>query len=94
MHPILSMLQGEPGMEQYLPRGIDIETFYRCERSFCRGAETTALLSKVSKTTIELVHCWRSFEANKGKCPGFKMLHHHVDVEFTHPLQLDFTSAV
>ena len=94
MHPILEMLQGEPGLEQSLPRGIDIETFYRCERFFRRGAETTALVSKVSKTTIEFVHRWRSFETNKGKSPGFNMLHHYADGELTRPLQLDFTSAV
>ena len=66
MHPILTMLQGEPGLEQSLPRGIDIESFYRCERSFRRGAETTALVSKVNKRTIEFVHRWRSFEKNRG----------------------------
>ena len=82
MHPILTSLQGGPGLEQYLPRGIDIETFYRCERSFRRGAETTALVNKVNKTTIEFVHRWRSFETNKGKQPGFDIL------------QLAFTSAV
>ena len=94
MHPILSMLQGGPGLEQALPRGIDIESFYRCERSFRRGAETTVLVSKVNKTTIEFVHRWRSFEANKGKAPGFNMIHHYADGELTRPLQLDFTSAV
>ena len=94
MHPILSSLQGGPGLEQYLPNGIDIETFYRCERSFRRGAETTALVNKVSKTTIELVHRWRNYEQSKGHTPGFNMIHHYADGEHTRPLQLEFSSAV
>ena len=94
MHPILASLQGGPGLDQYLPRGIDIETFYRCERSFRRGAETTALVNKVNKTTIEFVHRWRSYELSKGRTPGFNMIHHYADGEHTRPLQLDFSSAV
>ena len=94
IHPIISMLQGRPGLEQHLPMGIDVETFYRCERSFRRGAETTALVKKVNKTTIEFVHRWRSFEKNKGHTPGFDMLHHYADGEHTRPLQLEFSSAV
>ena len=46
IHPIISTLQGGPGLEQHLPNGIDVETFYRCERSFSRGAETTACGTK------------------------------------------------
>ena len=94
MHPILTTLQGGPGLEQYLPKGIDIETFYRCERSFRRGAETTALVNKVNKTTIEFVHRWRSYEQSKGRTPGFNMIHHYADGEHTRPPQLDFSSAV
>ena len=94
IHPIISSLQGGPGFEQALPSGIDVETFYRCERSFRRGAETTALVNKVSKTTIEFVHRWRSYELNKGSTPGFNMIHHYADGEHTRPLQLDFSSTV
>jgi hypothetical protein len=94
LHPILNLLQGSSGLEQSLPRGIDVETFYRCARSFRRGAENTALVNKVDKTTIEFVHRWRSFEANQGRTPGFSMLRHYADGESTRPLQLDLTSAV
>ena len=94
MHPIIIALQGTPGQEQMLPVGIDAETFYRCERSFRREAENTALVRKVRKETIEFVHRWRSFETNKGKQPGFDMLRHYADGESTRPLQLAFTSAV
>ena len=94
IHPIISTLQGGPGLEQHLPTGVDVETFYRCERSFRRGAETTALVNKVNKTTIEFVHRWRSYERNKGHRPGFNMLHHYADGEHTRPLQLEFSSAV
>ena len=94
MHPILTALQGTSGLEQALPVGIDVETFYRCERSFRRGSENTALVRKVCKGTIEFVNRWRSFEGNRGKLPGFDMLRHYADGESTRPLQLDFTSAV
>ena len=94
MHPIISALQGTPGLEQFLPFGIDVETYYRCERSFRRGSENTALVQKVCKRTIEFVHRWRSFETNRGKLPGFDMLRHYADGESTRPLQLDFTAAV
>ena len=33
-HPILRILQGSPGLEQALPKGIEVETFYKCARSF------------------------------------------------------------
>ena len=93
-HPILNSLQGAPGLEQALPKGIDVENFYRCSRSFRRGAENTALVQKVDKTTVEFVHRWRSFEANKGRTPGFDMLRHYANGESTRPLQLEFTAAV
>ena len=94
MHPIISSLQGESGLEGHLPAELDVESFYRSERSFRRGAETTALIKKVNKTTIEFVHRWRSYERNKGHTPGFNMLHHYADGEHTRPLQLEFSSAV
>ena len=94
MHPIISSLQDESGLEQHLPRGVDVESYYWSERSFQRGAETTALIKKMNKTTIEFVHRWRSYERNKGHTPGFNMLHHYADGEHTRPLQLEFSSAV
>ena len=93
-HPILKALQGLPELEQALPKGIDVEAFYKCARSFRRGAENTALVQKVDRTTVEFVHRWRSFEANKGRTPGFNMLFHYADGESTRPLQLEFTAAV
>jgi hypothetical protein len=94
LHPVLTKLQGSTGLEQSLPKGLEVESFYRCARSFRRGAENTALVHKVNKTTIEFVHRWRSFESNRGRTPGFNMLRHYADGESTRPLQLEFTSAV
>ena len=94
LHPVLTKLQGSTGLEQSLPKGLEVESFYRCARSFRRGAENTALVHKVNKTTIEFVHRWRSFEPNRGKTPGFNMLRHYAVGESTRPLQLEFTSAV
>ena len=94
LHPVLTKLQGTTGLEQSLPKGIEVESFYRCARSFRRGAKNTTLVHKVNKTTIEYVHRWRSFESNRGRTPGFSMLRHYADGESTRPLQLEFTSAV
>ena len=94
MHPFLDELQGSKGLEQALPRGIDVATYYRCARSFRRGAANTAAVNKVNETTIKFVNRWRSYEKNQGKSPGFDMLQHYTDGEGTRPLQLAFTSAV
>ena len=94
VHPILEELQGSKGMEQMLPKGIDVATYYRCARSFRRGATNTATVNKVNETTIKCVNRWRSYEKNQGKSPGFDMLQHYTDGEGTRPLQLAFTSAV
>ena len=94
IHPIIELLQGTTGLDQALPLGVDVETFYRCDRSFRRGSATTALVHKVKRETIEFVNRWRSFERNKGKSPSLKMLWHYADGESTRPLQLDFTSSV
>ena len=34
MHPFLEELQGAKGLEQVLPKGVDVATYYRCARSF------------------------------------------------------------
>ena len=94
IHPIIELLQGSTGLDQALPIGVDVATFYRCDRSFRRGSATTALVHKVKRETIEFVNRWRSFERNKGKAPSLKMLWHYADGECTRPLQLDFTSSV
>ena len=93
-HPIIEELQGSEGLSDDLPDGVDIDTFYRCARSFRRGAATTALVHKVKRESIEFVNRWRSFERNRGKAPNLKMLWHYIDGESTRPLQLDFTSSV
>ena len=94
LHPILRKLQGSPGLEQSLPAGIDVELFYRCERSFRRGAENTALVRKVSNEAIAFVHRWSIYEGNRGRPPYFDMLRYYADGDSTRPLQLEFSSAV
>ena len=93
-HPIIEELQGSEGLSDDLPAGVDISTFYRCSRSFRRGAATTAVVHKVKREAIEFVNRWRSFELNKGKAPNLEMLWHYIDGEGSRPLQLDFTSSV
>ena len=91
MHPILEALRGSAGLEQMLPEGIDVEIFYRCDRSFIRDADNTALVRKVNEEAIHFVHRWRKFEANKGRTPGLRMMHHYAEGESIRPLQLKFT---
>ena len=86
IHPIIELLQGSAELGQALPKGVDVETFYRCDRSFRRGSATTALVHKVKRETIEFVNRWRSFERNKGKSPSLQMLWHYADGESTRPL--------
>ena len=73
-------------MEQALPAGVEVEAYYRCDRSFRRGSATTAVVHQVKRETIEFVNRWRSFDRNKGKAPGLKMLWHYADGESTRPL--------
>ena len=94
MHPIIESLQGSFGLEQSLPKGIDVETFYRCGRSFRLGAANTALVYKVKREAIEFVNRWRSFEHHQGKSPNLPILWHYADGESTRSLQLEFTSSV
>ena len=94
IHPIIEQLQGSAGLRDDLPAGVEVETFYRCDRSFRRGSATTALVDKVKREAIEFVNRWRSFERNEGKAPNIKMLWHYADGESTRPLQLDFTASI
>ena len=95
IHPIIRSLQGSTHLGQgALPEGVDVESFYRCDRSFRRGSATTAVVQKVKRESIEFVNRWRSFERNKGKSPNLQMLWHYADGESTRPLQLDYTSSV
>ena len=94
MHPIIESLQVSFGLEQALPKGIEVTTFYRCDRSFRRGAANTALMCKVKREAIEFVNRWRSFKQHQGKSPSLPILWHYADGESTRPLQLDFTSSV
>ena len=70
INPIIELLQGSHGLGQALPLGVDVETFYRCDRYFRTGSATTALVHKVKRETIEFVNRWRSFERNKGNKPA------------------------
>ena len=94
MHPLLIELQGRRDLEQHLPPGIDVSKFYKCDRSFRRGAVSTAASNGVPEETRNFVHRWSSFETNRGKLPGFNMMQHYADGERTRPLQLKFTAAV
>ena len=95
IHPIIKSIQGTAGLKQALPAGIEVETFYRCDRSFRRGSSSTALVHRVKREAIEFVNRWRSFEVNHGRSPGFNILWHYSDGESTRPLlQLDYTSSV
>ena len=94
IHPILKEIQHTRELEQDLPFGVDVELFYRCDRSFRRGGATTASNNGISKEIIEFVHRWSNYEKNKGRPPNHNMLQHYADGARTRPLQLAFTSSV
>ena len=94
IHPIIEQLQGSDDLGSDLPLDTEVETFYRCARSFRRGSATTAVVHKVRREAVEFVNRWRGYERNKGKAPNFNMLWHYLDGVSTRPLQLEYTSSV
>ena len=94
MHPILRELQQTGEVEQYLPPGVEVELFYRCDRSFRRGAATTARNAKIPKETIDFIHRWSNAEKNRGRPANHDMLQHYADGALMRPLQLEFTSSI
>ena len=94
MHPILREIQKSGELEQDLPPGVDVELFYRCDRSFRRGAATTARNNNISKETVDFVHRWSNVEKNKGRPPNHSMLQHYADGARTRPLQLEFSASI
>ena len=94
LHPILEDLQKSGWNSSTIPKGVAIRKFYRCFRSFRRGAEITANNAGLSEMIIKFVHRWDKYEKKRGKQPGFNMLEHYADGINTRPLQLAFTSIV
>ena len=94
LHPILEDLQATGWNNGAVPKGVSVRKFYRCFRSFRRGAEVTANNLELSDTIIKFVHRWDKYEKKRGKQPGFNMLEHYADGINTRPLQLAFTSSV
>ena len=94
LHPILEDLQKSGWNSSAIPKGVAIRKFYRCFRSFRRGAEITANNAGLSEMIIKFVHRWDKYEKKRGKQPGFNMLEHYADGINTRPLQLAFTSSV
>ena len=94
IHPILREIQKAGDLEQDLPPGVDVELFYRCDRSFRRGAATTARNNNIPQETIDFVHRWSNVEKNRGRPPTHNMLQHYADGARTRPLQLEFTASI
>ena len=93
IHPVLQDMQGDASLRGMIAKGVKVVEFYRCFRSFRRGAENTAMNNGVSQSTIELVHRWTKFERSRGKQPkSFSMYEHYASGEQTRPLQLSFSA--
>ena len=93
IHPVLQDMQGDASLRGMIAKGVKVVEFYRCFRSFRRGAENTAMNNGVSQSTIELVHRWTKFERSRGKQPkSFSMFEHYASGEQTRPLQLSFSA--
>jgi len=94
IHPVLQEMQGDTSLKgMMIAKGVKVGEFYRCFRSFRRGAENTAMKNRVSQSTIELVHRWTKFERSRGKQPkSFSVYEHYADGAQTRPLQLSFSA--
>ena len=94
-HPFLERIQRQDSENQFLLKGVDIRENFRCFRSFRRGAETEALVQKVSETIIRFVMRWRNYERSQGKAPrSFSMMDHYAEGVRTRPLEITFVSSV
>ena len=56
MHPILKKLQESCELDQALPPSIHVGTFYEYDRLVRRGVENAAIMKRVKKEVIALVH--------------------------------------
>jgi hypothetical protein len=72
----------------------DICVSYQVFRSFRRSSDTQALESNVSKTDIDIVNRWHSFEAAKGNRPNLPMQQHYAQTELLLKLFLRYTQAM
>ena len=93
-HPVLEELAREAGGNKWWPKGVAVKDYCRCYRSFRRGAENTAINNGVKDDTIEFVNRWRSFELNKGRQPGFRMMLHYASGAATRRKQLEFSESI
>jgi hypothetical protein len=93
-HPVLEELINEGGGNKWWAKGVSVREYCRCYRSFRRGAENTAINNGVKDDTIEFVNRWRSYEKNKGKQPGFRMMLHYASGAATRRKQLAFSESI
>ena len=91
--PVLEGMIREGGNRKWWPN-LSVQDYCKCYRSFRRGATSTAMNNDVEEAVIVLVNRWREYERNKGKQPGFKMMHHYASGSATLKKQLSFSMYI
>lgn len=79
---------------ELIPPEVNIDDDYGLNRSFRRGATTTAQANGVSDAVINLVNRWRKVENSKGGKPSLQMIEHYVDIRMMLKRVLQFSSGL
>jgi hypothetical protein len=52
---VLQEMQGDASLRGMIAKGVKVEEFYRCFRSFRRGAENTAMNNGVFEESLSII---------------------------------------
>ena len=91
-HPIMEEIQEyrDRSLEDSIPRRLEANNHYQCNRSLRRGADNQELENGFENSVINFVYRCLNFEGSKGNQPGFNMLEHYAAGDNTRYLHLRF----
>ena len=93
-HPILEQMQNDGTFSRDLPVGMEVKEWFRCDRSFRRGAEMESLNEDGDDTAIKFVLRWGRTEKARGSVPGFNMMEHYASGIGNRYLQIKFSAGL
>ena len=71
-----------------------MKEWFRCDRSFRRGAEMESLNEDGDDTAIKFVLRWGRTEKARGSVPGFNMMEHYASGIGNRYLQIKFSAGL
>lgn len=93
--PIMERLQliqaAQPGV---IPPDVDVFEDFGINRSFRRGATSTARTRGVNDKLVDLINRWRKFENARGRRPTLTMQEHYSDIAIMIPELIKFSKAL